>query len=196
MTFERYIIRWFQELVDDHELDDEWIDSMFDSIGGSDEYLEDGETHLSYLQDIEDDERIWDELYGSYSEGMSFIELPSKQQFLQGMFANVGSKITSKYDFASEIFKEMAVYCADYSNPLYFFQNLQDSDYPTDMFMLADKCYEFYIHHIDEIEDFKATLKKTKWRKEDNISYCQFICNLCYRNLAHKIAKSLWPDEF
>lgn len=196
MTFERYINRWFQELIDDHEFDDEWIDNMFDTIGGNDVDLEDGETHLSYLQNLDDDERIWDELYGSYSEGNTFIELPSKQQFLQDMFAYVGSKITSKYEFAAELLKEMSVYCADYSNSTYFFQNLQDSDYPTDMFMMPDKCYEFYIHHIDDMEEYKNTLKKAKWHKDDKIGYCQFICNLCYRNLAHKIAKSLWPDEF
>lgn len=201
MTFAEYINQWFQQIVEDHEDDQEWVDGMFQLLDRKDEYLEDGETHLSYLQDFDDDEVIWDELFGQYSEGKFINDLPDKEYMLNDMLTEVGGYYIDHYDFASDLFDDMAEHMENYDDPKGFFKDLFYGGCASGMigmFIYNSDCKDFYIKYIDSMEDFKDDLEEELGepiRNKDQRHYT-FMCWLCYEELARKVACELWPDEF
>lgn len=202
MTFAEYINDWFQQIVEDHEDDQEWIDGMFKLLDRKDEYLEDGETHLSYLQNFDDDEVIWDELFGQYSEGKLIDDLPDKRGILDDMLTEAGEYYINHYDFADALLDDMADHMEDYDDPKLFFQDLFQGGCASGIigkFIYNSDCKDFYVDNIDSMEYFKEDLENEigeTIKNTTNQRHYTFMCWLCYEELARKIAAELWPDEF
>lgn len=201
MTFAEYINQWFQQIVEDHENNQKWVDGMFQLLDCKDEYLEDGETRLSYLQDFDDDEVIWDELFGQYSGGKFIDDLPDKKYMLNDMLTEVGGYYINRYDFANDLFDDMAGHMENYDDPKGFFKDLFYGGCASGivgMFIYNSDCKDFYVEHIDSMEDFKDDLEEELGepiRNKDQRHYT-FMCWLCYEELARKVAGELWPYEF
>lgn len=118
------------------------------------------------------------------------------------MFKEVGDQYIKDYDFAEELLEDMAEECESYTNPTGFFQDLQHGGCVSGMigmFIYNADCKKFYIDHIDNMEDFVEELEDEigeSIKNKQKLPHYTFICWLCYEELALRIARELWNDEF
>ena len=67
------------------------------------------------------------------------------------------------------------------------------------MLIYNSDCKEIYIEHIDDMEEFVKELESEMGepiRNRDHLPHYTFVCWLCYEELAFRIARELFPDEF
>ena len=207
MSFEKYVVDWFHEFVKDHEDDGEWCVHLLDAICPDEMPLFwqscDGKKCFQRLTEISDAKIIYEKLFGDSSGSLILDDLPDNYQFVQDMLLEVGKDYIKKYDFAKDFLEDMAYNADGYNNPLEFFQDLQHGGCMSGMIGMIiynDDCKKFYIEHIDSLEFFFDDLEKELGepiQKKDCYPYRYvFICHLCYEELAFKIARELWEDEF
>ena len=95
----------------------------------------------------------------------------------------------------------MAGHCFNYANPAGFFQDLQCGGCASGMigmFIYHSDCKDFYINHIDSMEDFVEEFEDelgSPIKNEAKMPHYTFICWICYEELAFRIANELWDGE-
>lgn len=153
--FNEYMIVWFQDFVSDHENDSEWVESLAGQLGYE---QDDEETPLDYLQTMDDVDFIYTSLFGDKS-CVLVDDLPTTEGFAREMLTETVKDLElSKYDFVGELLDDMAEHIEGYNTPLGFFKDLSYRGCASGligMFVYNPDCKEFYIHHIDSMEDFK-----------------------------------------
>lgn len=202
MTFNEYVINWFHELVEQHESDKDWCKNLFSQLGYNEaEYLDDDETCYDFLMAMSDENEIYEALFGYEAKVKNLDDLPDTESFLKDMFKKVGEQHIKDYDFAEELLEDMAKECDGYTNPTGFFQDLQKggcSSGMIGMFIYNSDCKEFYINHIDSMEDFVEEFEDElgcPLKNEHKLPHYTFICWVCYEELAFRIANELWDGE-
>lgn len=199
-TFEQYMLNWWEEFLEDHEEEQKRLMETF--IGEEEtveDYLEDGETPLEWLSAKRDANEIYKHFFGYESEQLYFDDLPETQQFLNDMFSDVCGE---DYDFVVELIKDMAYHAEGYSTPIGFFQDLSHGGCVSGMigmFIYHSDCKKFYVDHIDSMEEFVEDMEEALGepiRNRDKQPHYTFVCWLCYEELASRIARVLYPENF
>ena len=197
--FNEYVIVWFQDFVSGHESDSEWVKSLAEQLGY--EYDEE-ETPLEYLQTMDDVDFIYTSLF-SFQHGVSIDELPSTDDFVVKMLADTAADLKlSKYDFMGAFLGDMAMHIESYNTPLGFFKDLDYGGCASGMigmFIYNPDCKEFYIHHIDSMEDFKQdweNMNLESVRNTKDLPHYTFLCWFCYEEIGYEIGQALFPDVF
>lgn len=202
-TFEKYVLNWWQKFVDSHESEAKRLMELF--IGEEEtieDYLDEGETPYDWLIAKDEDyaEEIYENFFG-YNADRSILadDVPDTETFLIGMFKQA---YTKKYDFVDELIEDMAGHACNYCTPHGFFHDLSYggcSSGMIGMFIYHSDCKRFYINHIDDleafVEDFEEELGERIPNKDHQPHYT-FVCWLCYEELAHNIASTLYPETF
>lgn len=203
MTFHEYVTKWFHEIVEDHKDDKEWCEDLFSQLGYDKiEHLDEDETCYDFLMAMSDENEIYESIFGFDSKVKCLDDLSDTESFLTTMFKTIGDDLIKQYDFAKELFEDMASNCLNYTNPIGFFEDLSRggcSSGMIGMFIYHDSCKQFYINHIDSLEDFKEDLEDELGEPIKNTQgqpHYTFVDWLCYEELAFKIARELWEDEF
>lgn len=209
MSFEKYVVDWFHEFVKDHEDDREWCVILFGVIYPDEKpsfwSLDqlDGKECFERLMSLNDAKIIYETLFGDSGKPFMLDDLPDTYQFFEDMLMEVGKELNKKYDFVKDFLEDMAYNANGYNNPLDFFKDLRHGGCMSGMIGMLiynDDCKKFYIEHIDSLEFFFDDLEEELGepiQKKDCYPYRYvFICHLCYEELAFKIAKELWEDEF
>lgn len=202
MTFKEYVLDWFHQLVEEHYTDKEWQADLFHQLGYNEtEYLDEGVSIYDFLLEMSDENEIYEALFGYEAKVKTLDDLPDTEGFLTRMFQEVGKDYIKEYDFADELLEDMAGHCVNYTNPTGFFQDLQCGGYASGiigMFIYHSDCKDFYINHIDSMEDFVEELEDelgSPIKNETKMLHYTFICWVCYEELAFRIANELWDGE-
>lgn len=201
MTFEKYVTDWFHALVEEHEDNKEWCESLFSQLSYDATHLDDDESPYDFLLAMSDENEIYEAMFGYESKVKTLDDLPDTEGFLTRMFQEVGKDYTKEYDFANELLEDMAGHCFNYANPAGFFQDLQCGGCASGMigmFIYHSDCKDFYINHIDSMEDFVEELEDElgcSIKNEAKMPHYTFICWVCYEELAFRIANELWDGE-
>lgn len=199
-TFEEYVLNWWQEFVESHKSEAKRLMETF--IGEEEtieDYLEDDETPLDWLSSKDDSEEIYEHFFGFKGEQLYFDDLPDTESFLIRMFKQANTK---KYDFVDELIEDMAGHACNYCTPHGFFHDLSYggcSSGMIGMFVYHSDCKRFYINHIDDLEAFVEDFEEELGERipnEDHQPHYTFVCWLCYEELAHNIASTLYPETF
>ena len=202
-TFEKYVLNWWQKFVDSHESEAKRLMELF--IGEEEtieDYLDEGETPYDWLIAKDEDyaEEIYENFFG-YNADRSILadDVPDTETFLIGMFKQA---YTKKYDFVDELIEDMAGHACNYCTPHGFFHDISYggcSSGMIGMFIYHSDCKRFYINHIDDleafVEDFEEELGERIPNKDHQPRYT-FVCWLCYEELAHDIARTIYPESF
>lgn len=204
MTFTEYVLNWFRELVEEHKENEVWCEDLFYEFGYSKaEYLDEGETCYDFLMAMSDENEIYEALFGCDAKMKDFDDLPDTYSFLKDMFYEVGKDLIKQYDFAENLLEDMAGDADGYTNPIGFFEDLQKGGCASGMigmFIYNDDCKRFYIDHIDDmdyfVEDLGKELGEPVTPGKDVAHRYVWVCWLCYEELAFKIARELWENEF
>lgn len=185
--------------VSDHEDDREWIESLAKQLGYE---QDDDETPLDYLQTMDDVDFIYTSLFGGNS-CVLVDDLPSTEDFAVKMLADTAADLgLSKYDFMGAFLADMAEHIENYNTPLGFFKDLSYGGCASGligMFVYNSDCKEFYINHIDSMEDFKQDwenmigepVKNTK-----DLPHYTLLCWFCYEQVGYEIGRALFPKVF
>lgn len=202
MTFKEYVLDWFHQLVEEHYTDKEWQADLFHQLGYNEtEYLDEGVSIYDFLLEMSDENEIYEALFGYEAKVKTLDDLPDTEGFLTRMFQEVGKDYIKEYDFADELLEDMAEHCVNYTNPTGFFQDLQCGGCASGtigMFIYHSDCKDFYINHIDSMEDFVEELEDelgSPIKNETKMPHYTFICWVCYEELAFRIANELWDGE-
>ena len=197
--FNEYVIVWFQDFVSDHENDSEWVKSLAEQLGYE---QDDEETPLDYLQTMDDVDFIYTSLFGGNS-CVLVDDLPSTEDFAVKMLADTAADLKlSKYDFVGELLDDMAEQIEGYDTPLGFFKDLSYGGCSSGligMFIYNYDCKEFYIHHIDSMEDFKENWENmmgTSVRNTEGLPHYTVLCWCCYEEIGYEIGQALFPHVF
>lgn len=203
MTFQEYVTDWFHEFVEQHEDNTEWCEDLFQQLDyNKDEHLDEDETCYDFLMAMSDADEIYEALFGCNAKATFVDDLPDTEDFLTTMFKEVGRYYMKEYDFAEELFEDMAGESEGYVTPIGFFEDLECGGCASGMigmFIYNADCKKFYVDHIDSMEDYFAELEGDMGcpiENKNKLPHYTFICWLCYEELAHNIAKDLWPDTF
>lgn len=206
MTFDEYVDSWFLQFVIDHEDDKEWCKDLMEQMGYTpvSDYLDEDETEADFLKGLaENNDEIYDKLFG-YDAKVKFVDdLPDTEGFLEEMFTEVAHndwRIKNR-DFLEAFINDMVEHCDGYSNPIGFFEDLQHGGCQSGMigmFIYNSDCKQFYIDHIDDMESFKEDLDDEVGYlpNEQKLPHYTWICWLCYEETAIYIAQELWPGTF
>lgn len=202
MTFKEYVLDWFHQLVKEHYTDKEWQADLFHQLGYNEaEYLDEGVSIYDFLLEMSDENEIYEALFGYEAKVKTLDDLPDTEGFLTRMFQEVGKDYIKEYDFTEELLEDMAGHCLSYTNPIGFFEDLQHggcSSGMIGMFIYNFDCKNFYINHIDSMEDFVAELEDEfggPIENKEKLPHYTLICWVCYEELAFKIANELWEGE-
>ena len=202
MTFKEYVLDWFHQLVEEHYTDKEWQADLFHQLGYNEtEYLDEGVSIYDFLLEMSDENEIYEALFGYEAKVKTLDDLPDTEGFLTRMFQEVGKDYIKEYDFADELLEDMAGHCVNYTNPTGFFQDLLCGGCASGiigMFIYHSDCKDFYINHIDSMEDFVEELEDelgSAIKNETKMLHYTFICWVCYEELAFRIANELWDGE-
>lgn len=202
MTFKEYVLDWFHQLVEEHYTDKEWQADLFHQLGYNEtEYLDEGVSIYDFLLEMSDENEIYEALFGYEAKVKTLDDLPDTEGFLTRMLQEVGKDYIKEYDFADELLEDMAGHCVNYTNPIGFFQDLQCGGCASGiigMFIYHSDCKDFYINHIDSMEDFVEELEDelgSPIQNETKMPHYTFICWVCYEELAFRIANELWDGE-
>lgn len=90
----------------------------------------------------------------------------------------------------------------DYDDPSVYFHEVVDHGCQSGMvpaFIYNDDCKQFYIDHIDDLEDYLLDLENSLGEPIQNkqrLPHYTFVCWIVYEELVYHIAHILWPDEF
>lgn len=197
--FNEYVIVWFQDFVSDHENDSEWVESLAKQLGYE---QDDEETPLEYLQTMDDVDFIYKSLFG-YESHVLVDDLTTADGFAVKMLADTAAELKlSKYDFMGAFLADMAEHIAEYSTPLGFFKDLSYGGCASGMigmFIYNPDCKEFYINHIDSMEDFKQdweNMMGTPVQNTKKLPHYTFMCWFCYEEIGYMIGQALFPYEF
>lgn len=202
MTFKEYVLDWFHQLVEEHYTDKEWQADLLHQLSYNEtEYLDEGVSIYDFLLEMSDENEIYEALFGYEAKVKTLDDLPDTEGFLTRMFQEVGKDYIKEYDFADELLEDMAGHCVNYTNPTGFFQDLQCGGCASGMigmFIYHSDCKDFYINHIDSMEDFVEEFEDelgSPIKNETNMPHYTFICWVCYEELAFRIANELWDGE-
>lgn len=197
--FNEYVIVWFQDFVSDHENDSEWVKSLAEQLGYE---QDDEETPLEYLQTMDDVDFIYTSLFGDRS-CVLVDDLPSTEDFVVKMLTDTAMDLgLSKYDFMGAFLADMTEHIEGYNTPLGFFKDLSYGGCASGMigmFIYNPDCKEFYIHHIDSLEDFKENWEDMigePVRNTKSLPHYTFLCWFCYEEVAYEIGQALFPNVF
>lgn len=107
-----------------------------------------------------------------------------------------------EYDFVPEIIDDILYECNEYDDPERFFKELSEYGCQSGMvgkFIYNSDCKDFYVQHIDSMEEFVEWLEDETGapiRNDGGQSRYTFMCWLCYEEVAYRTAQILWPDDF
>ena len=201
-TFKEYVLDWFHSLVEEHYTDKEWQRDLFTQLGYNEaEYLDEGQSIYDFLLEMSDEDEVYEALFGFDVKVKNLDDLPDTESFLKAMFKEVGEDYIREYDFADELLEDMAEECIGYTNPMGFFQDLQQGGCGSGMigmFIYNDDCKRFYIDHIDSMENFVEEFEDELGcpiKNENGLPHYTYICWVCYEELAFRIANELWDGE-
>lgn len=201
MSFNKYVLEWFHEFVEQHESDNEWCEELFSKMGYDNTFLDKNETPFDYLMSLPNGSEIYEALFG-YSAKVDFVDdLPDTLGFLTSMFQEVAKEQIKQYDFAKELIEDMTENCTNYSSPIGFFEDLQYGGCKSGMigmFIYHDSCKKFYINHIDDMETFLEDFEEEVGtiKRDKGLPYYTWLCWFCYEELAYQIARTLWETHF
>lgn len=199
-TFEQYVLSWWTKYVEDHQADQKRLMETF--IGKEEtieDYLDKNETPYDWLLSKNNVKEIYEHFFGYSAEQFYIDDLPDTETFLIEMFKQA---YTDKYDFVDELIEDMAGHVINYSNPYAFFDDLQHggcSSGMIGMFIYNNDCKNFYIQHIDDMEEFFSDFEEENGepiRDNNKLPHYTFICWLCYEEVAYRVARTLYPTDF
>lgn len=197
--FNEYVIVWFQDFVSGHENDSEWVGNLAEQLGYE---HDDEETPLDYLQTMDDVDFIYKSLFG-FQRSVSVDGLPSTDDFVVKMLADTAADLKlSKYDFVGALLGDMAMHIEGYDTPLGFFKDLSYGGCASGLigkFIYNSDCKEFYINHIDSMEDFKQdweNMMGTSVQNTKDLPHYTFLCWFCYEELGYEVGRALFPEVF
>lgn len=199
MTFNEYVVDWFRTKVE--TATDVEVTELFDVMGYYN-MATDVENKREFLMERNSGQEIYEKLF-CLSKRASDSFLNGEQcTLLADIFDQAISEMREQYDYVDELINDMTDECNGYNDPMDFFKDLAYGGCKSGMvgmFIYNCDCKEFYIKHIDDmesfVEDFENGLGEPITNR-DKLPHYTFICWLCYEELAYRIAKELWPDEF
>lgn len=210
-TFDEFVLSWWNNFLDNTTeetakriMENEFIgeeETVDDYIGITEDC--EAQTCREWLGLQDDANQIYSIFFGY--DSTSDYSAASTEDFLEQMFMeNAGwyaGPSGEMPSFAEEFVKDMAYHAAGYSNPLGFFEDLQNGCQSGMIGILiynAD-CKEIYIKHIDDMEEYKSQLEDGMGEPIKNRTgapHYTFMCWLCYEELGYNIARELFPETF
>ena len=206
--FEEYVTSWFHEYVENHKDDEGLMLSLFNAIclRKEDEplsnWLGEDETFYDWLLMNCSADEIYSSLFG-FSGGGCFDDMPDTEGFIKRMLKDVCTELNlNEYDFVAEFVEDMTYNITNYDNPLGFFQDLQKGGCASGMvgmLIYNSDCLALYGKYANDMEEFREELEEeigSPINRDRNIRHYVWICWLCYEELAYKIARYLFEDDF
>lgn len=201
-TFSEYVVDRFRDMVESGRVN---ADDLFEFMNFVPAILDEGESAEDYLMALDDGIDIWHRLFPvgtSYQYPWIHQHFEDKYTLLADIFDQAASDLRTEYDFVDELIDNMADEAGGYDDPIGFFKDLQTGGCISGMvgmFIYNSDCKKFYIDHIDSMEDFVEALEGDMGepiKNNQHLPRYTFICWLCYEELAYRIARELWPNEF
>lgn len=206
--FEEYVTPWFHEYVENHKDDEGLMLSLFNAICPRKEdeplsnWLGEDETFYDWLLMNCSADEIYSSLFG-FSGGGCFDDMPDAEGFITKMLKDACKSLELyRYEFADEFIEDMAYHITNYDNPLGFFQDLQKGGCASGMIGMLiynSDCLALYGKYANDMEEFREELEEeigSPINRDRNIRHYVWICWLCYEELAYKIARYLFEDDF
>lgn len=203
MTFEEYMLDWWQNAVTNEFTDEECNAAMEcflnPDVEISDYVPSEYDTVRDYLLSQDDANEIYRTFFG-YDALTEWKKKFDTEDFLREMIASVTPD--DQFEFAQEFLDIIAYHAEAYSTPQSFFKDLHTEGCSSGLignFIYNIDCRDTYIKHIDDLEEFKAELDEEYGETILNkykLPHYTFICWLCFEEFAHRIASALFPDEF
>lgn len=202
MTFSEIITNKFQDIVNKHQGNEAWTNSLFAQLGYTEaDNLSEGVTVYDFLSSLEDGDEIYRKIWGYSATVKGLEDIPETNEVLTDAMKEAGEGFIETFSFAAEIIDDLAWECGDYDHPLEFFHTLQQHGCAGGMgpFMYNDGCKKFYVAHIDSLEDFISDVEEELGEHIENkehLPHYVFACWFCFEELANRLAYELFEDEF
>lgn len=211
-TFDEFVLSWWNEYLSESTeenaraiMENEFLEADEDIS----DYLaydnSEARTCRDWLMLQKDANYIYSKFFG-YEVSKPYDNLPTTADFLVDLFIQAARWYDGNDDpapdFARECCFEMAGKAEGYSDPLTYFNDLHRSGCASDMvsmFIYNTDCKQFYIEHIDDMEEYIEQIEEETGaaiKNRNKLPHYTFVCWVCFKELAFSIARSLFPDKF
>ncbi len=205
--FGEYVVTWFHNYIEEHEEDDDLLQTLFNTICPREEgdslsdWLDENETVCDYLL-AQDAEIIFDRLFTNGGNDM-FEDMPDAESFIEQMFKDAAKELDyDEYEFTDEFIEDMAAHCIEYDTPLPFFNDLQYGGCASGMIGMViynSDCLKLYGKYANDMEEFREDFEEEigeRIKRERNIPHYVWTCWFTYEELAFQIARYLFENNF
>lgn len=204
-SFDEYMSAWWEEYVSNHQecpqsIMEDWVSDN----GTTDEYLAPGQTPFDWLLARSPGD-VYTAFFGSDARIDLLVDMPDTEELLRGMFLQATSWVYGRAgeypSFAETFVESMAGEAFQYGHPVGFFRDLAYGGCSSGLvgtLIYNSDCKRIYIDHMDDMEEYKNQLEEEMEAipNRNRLPHGTFMCWLCYEELAHHIASTLWPEEF
>lgn len=172
---------YFKKLAEDKRL------AIVKEISGGD-FDENGEeTPVEYIENT-DGESLWEDLHNTV---LSY----ALYDILMGVLKDAWCQTYEDcdYDFIDELMEDVATRMLDHDEPESYFSYVMDNGCASGvvpMFIYNSDCEDFYIKHIDDLEDYKQTMEDNLGEpisSKKGLPHHTFICWLCYEEFVYNL---------
>lgn len=154
-------------------------------------YIEDDyESYADFIDTLDGDD-----LYKVFRADISLRE------FCADFITDVVSDVAEKYSFTNELVEDIAgeMYDYEYNHCGYFMDVAQGgcASGTVGMFFYNCDCKNFYIRHMDDMEQYVEELEGEMGAPIENrnhLPHYTFMCWLCYEEFAYRIGQQLFED--
>lgn len=199
MTFNEYVMNWWCDFTcaNDSEALTLMSDILDCSLDEAKEQLGERQTPEEWVAEYDDADKLYEVFFG-YGKTDTDWGLDT-ESFLAEMFKEA---CPGDHEYEDEFTDDMAVHASGYTNPLGFFRDLAYGGCQSGMIGMLiyhSDCKEVYGKYMDDMEDKKDELEEefgSPIQNRDYIAHADFMCWLCYEELAKEIASELFPEKY
>lgn len=195
MFYEKYkeaVLEWFANLSEREQR------SVLNEVADTDYNEEEYETPYEYLEWRNDDEWFWKH-FGGYGRAYNGVisSFDSHAAVVKILKDSCGNKERS---FVDDFVEDIAYHMEGYNDAHGFFKDLAYGGCVSGMigmFIYNSDCKEFYIEHIDDMENFKSELEDELGepiKNRDEQLHYTFMCWLCYEEFARYLSDTLFDN--
>ena len=189
-SYKEKVVEWFNGLTDKQQRD---------VVAGLEIHVEDGDTLECAVESVYP-EFLFENMDAMLGRNCSASHGWDGNAVIKEILEEAMADYKS-YSFFDSFIDDMAYHIQGYHDPKGFFQDLQQGGCQSGMigmFIYNSDCKNFYVDHIDDLEDFKTSLEDEigQLSNDNELPHYTFVCWMCYEEFAYWTARELFPDYF
>ena len=194
-TFETHVLDWWKGFIQGlNEEDAPIVREIAEELWGASHCDDEtDETLYADLSDLNDAQKIYQEVIGQCIDGV-----PCKELFLTEMFLKC---LDAPNKMQEELVESMAYDAQEYDSPLDYLMDLATGGCQNGVgpFVYTDDCKRWYISNIDAAEAVMETIEGDlgePLRNTRHLPRYVFVAWTVFEETGHAIAQTLFPEKY